>query len=100
MHAKDQISVVSLEAFRSTVTFPVERYFLPAGAVRGEDDTETDPIVNGEVDLGEVVSETLALELDPYPRKPGESFGEHVEFEPESAGKQSPFAALGKLRKE
>jgi uncharacterized metal-binding protein YceD (DUF177 family) len=35
---------------------------------------EIDAIVAGHVDLGEVVSETLALELDPYPRKPGEAF--------------------------
>ena len=33
-----------------------------------------DPIENGLIDLGEVVVETLALEIDPYPRKDGELF--------------------------
>lgn len=71
----DQESVVSLEKFRSTVVFPVERYFL--NAQKGEDleaDEDIDEIHNGAIDVGEVVAETLALELDPYPRKAGESF--------------------------
>ena len=94
----DRVSVVSLETFRATLRFPVERYFLPAGKVRGGEEAEADPIEGGEVDLGEVVAETLALELDPYPRKPGESYGEHIEVEEKSLDKPSPFAALDKLR--
>lgn len=92
----DQVSVVSLEAFRSVVTVAVERYFLvtvPADADEAED---VDPIINGIVDLGEVVAETLALELDPYPRKAGESFlsGEEVD-EPVQRG---AFAALKAIK--
>ena len=69
----EQISVISLEAFRSTVHFSVERYFLPRHAMSGgEDDVEA--IENGEIDLGEVMAETVALELDPYPRAEGEAF--------------------------
>ncbi|MFO1033037.1 MAG: DUF177 domain-containing protein [Hyphomicrobiales bacterium] len=87
----EQESVVSLEAFRSTVTFPVERYFLPHVSGSEEDAADVDEIVNGEIDLGEVVAESVALELDPYPRKPGEAF-EGLE-EPESGeGTVSPFA--------
>ena len=95
----DQVSVVSLEPFRTTVRYPVERYFLPAGSVRGDAEADADPIANGEVDLGEVVAETLALELDPYPRKPGESFSEHIEFDEKSAEQPSAFADLEKLRR-
>jgi hypothetical protein len=71
----EQISVISLETFRQEVTFPIERYFL-SGQPKSEDGAaeEIDAIVAGHVDLGEVVAETLALELDPYPRKPGEAF--------------------------
>jgi uncharacterized metal-binding protein YceD (DUF177 family) len=90
----DQKSVVSLEVFRSTVVFPVERYFLnvPASAdIESEEDI--DPIVNGIVDLGEVVAETLALELDPYPRKAGEAF--QVDDEPTVEEKKpNPFNVL------
>lgn len=94
----EQVSVVSLDPFRSTVRFPVERYFLPAGAVRGDEEAEADPIEHGEIDLGEVVAETLALELSPYPRMPGESFDEHLEFSEKPDDKPSPFAALSKLQ--
>lgn len=95
----EQVSVVSLEPFRHQVSFSVERYFLPPGVDAGEED-DADPIVNGVVDLGEVVAETLALELDNYPRKPGEVFAGQVETDSPAASPDSPFAALGKLRKD
>ncbi|MGH6855907.1 MAG: hypothetical protein ACREDN_10865, partial [Aestuariivirga sp.] len=44
----EQVSVVSLEAFRQRLEFPVTRYFLPAGAVP-EDSEETDAIDDGHV---------------------------------------------------
>ncbi len=69
----EQTSVISLEDFRHTVSFDVERYFLPH-APAPEEDLDVDVINHGEIDLGEVVAETVALELDPYPRKPGEAF--------------------------
>ena len=93
----EQVSVISLEAFRETVSVPVSRYFLPPGAVvenEGEDDA--DPIQGGIVDLGEVVAETLALDLEPYPRKPGEAFAEHVEDDAAPGENPSPFAVLAR----
>ncbi|MBI3671880.1 MAG: DUF177 domain-containing protein [Rhizobiales bacterium] len=88
----DQVSVISLEPFRQRVRFPVLRYFLPPGADTGEADA--DPIVGGEIDLGEIVAETLALELDPYPRRPGESFAVDADT---AEARESPFLALRKL---
>src|SRR5665213_3209934 len=61
-----------------TVKAEVERYFLPANKIDDNIEDDADPITNGEIDLGEIVAETLSLELDPYPRKPGESFGEEA----------------------
>ncbi len=91
----EQISVVSLESFRTKIEIAVERYFLPPhkGAATSEEDV--DIIQNGVVDLGEIVAETLALELDPYPRMPGEVFDDIQEDVDES--KVTPFAALSKL---
>lgn len=92
----DQVSVISLETFRCVVRFPVERYFLPHGGGDSEDDI--DIIEGGAIDLGEVAAETLGLELDPYPRKPGETFegdGSNEAAEPEVVpAKVSPFAVL------
>lgn len=94
----EQVSVVSLEPFRHVVEFPVVRYFVPPGAASGVEE-DVDVIESGHVDLGEVVAETLALELDSYPRKPGEIFDDA----PESAGgeetKPSPFAGLARLKR-
>lgn len=95
----DQVSVVSLKPFRSTVTFPLLRYYLPEGAVTDPEEDEADPIVAGHVDMGECVAETLALELDPYPREPGEHFDEPLESGA-PAKPESPFAVLGKLKKD
>lgn len=57
-----------------------------------EDADPAEPIVNGRIDVGEVVAEQLALHIDPYPRKPGAVFEGK---EPEAEAKVSPFAVLG-----
>ncbi len=91
----EQVSVISLESFRETVSVPLARYFLPPGAVVDNDqEDDADPIENGYIDLGEVVAETLALDLDPYPRRPGEAFPDHVEDDGAAARSPSPFAIL------
>ena len=91
-----QESVISLEEFRTTQTVPVERYYLNIkGSEEADSELEIDPIEQGIVDLGELVSESIALELDPYPRKPGEVF---VSAEPEETlvepEKPNPFNVL------
>ena len=54
-----------------------------------------DLIENGQIDLAAYVVEQLALELDPFPRKPG------VEFEPPKTDPEpSPFAVLASLRRD
>ena len=94
----EQVSVVSLETFRHQVEFPIVRYFMPAGAAGQDTEAEIDPIDSGHVDLGEVVAETLALELDPYPRRPGEAFDEAAWSEIPASAKPSPFASLTRLK--
>jgi uncharacterized metal-binding protein YceD (DUF177 family) len=97
----EQVSVISLEAFRETVSVPVSRYFLPSGALADqEEEDDADPILGGAIDLGEVVAETLALDLDPYPRKPGEAFAQHIEDDGQPGEQESPFAVLGRRKPE
>ena len=95
----EQVSVVSLEAFRRKVEFPVLRYFLPAAAAAHAEGDDIDAIEDGSIDLGEVVAETLALELDPYPRKEGEEFAAAADSAAEPAEQASPFAALSGLKR-
>ena len=94
----DQVSVVSLEIFRSSIECDVERYFLPPHKSGQDSEIDSDIIQDGVVDLGEVVSETLVLELDPYPRRPGEVFQDiHEDAEPV---KISHFTGLLKLKRD
>lgn len=95
-----QICVVTLEPFDSTLEEEVDVDFSDAAGIPVDPPSEIhgyvppDEIVNGHVDLGALTAEFLALGLDPYPRKPGVDFS----FEGGPAEKDSPFAALGKLK--
>jgi uncharacterized metal-binding protein YceD (DUF177 family) len=101
VHASiSQICVVTLEAFDSDIEEEVEVDFAEPSGMPAEPPTDIneyeppDEIVNGQVDLGALTSEFLALGLDPYPRKPGVDF----DFRDPADEKDSPFAALGKLK--
>lgn len=60
-----------------------------------EDEDPPDLIEGGAIDLGAYVVEHLALELDPFPRKPG------AVFEPPAAeAEPSPFAVLAGLKRD
>lgn len=109
-----QLCVVTLDPFPVRIKAPVELDFQPVAEVderakatrndEGEIDLEIllneedppEPIVDGRIDLGAVTLEFLALELDPYPRKPGVEFADAAP-EPET---ESPFAALARLKRE
>lgn len=64
-----------------------------------EDPDPPDPVVDGGIDLGQVLCEELALAVDPYPRADG------AVLEAGAAGTaaddlgKNPFAALARLRK-
>lgn len=100
---------VSLEPFETLVSAPVEVDFAPcrqplgepasrkmtaagAAAFAGPQDPP-DPIIDGQIDLGAVAAEFLALNLDFYPRKPGVTF-EAANAGGEASGTDSPFAVL------
>ncbi len=96
-----QTCVVTLDPFDSQVEEQVEVDFAEPSGMPAEPPTEMheyeppDEIVNGQVDLGALTAEFLALGLDPYPRKPGVTF----DYQPDDR-LDSPFAALGKLKRE
>jgi hypothetical protein len=92
----DQVSVISLEAFTSTLEYAIERYFLSPREGHPTAEEDVDVIEHGIVDLGEILAESMALELDPYPRREGEFFSD-IE-EPLEPTKVSPFNALSKLK--
>lgn len=103
-----QPSVVSFEPVGQHIDEPVDRVFLPEAQdhkptpgsevfIDLEDDDFPDHIDGPEVDLSALLIETLALAIDPYPRRPGESLDSlGIEL---GNGPSGPFAALEKLKK-
>ena len=112
-----QNCVVTLDPLRSTIEEEVEGWFsdeeqmVSFAKIRKEKQTrkahaeveildeseDPEPIVNGKIDLGELVTQHLSLAIDPYPHKEGVAY-EYTQ-EKASAGKGSeirrnPFEAL------
>ena len=104
-----QNCVVTLEPVKQTVDEP---FCLEFGdnadvidAATGElvvapDQDPPDPMPVGRLDLGEIVSEQLALAIDPYPRKEGADLEAVLRQHgvAADAGKPNPFAALAALK--
>jgi hypothetical protein len=106
-----QTCVVSLEPVEAHLDVPVAVEFWPAYLIeelegRVEEPHHQgllnwpEPVVDGRIDLGPLIYETLATALDPYPKREGASFdwsqsGPGKAEEPGSG----PFAALAALKR-
>lgn len=101
-----QVCGVSLDPFEVSLSGRFQVRAAPEGSAHAPDpqaeitlDPEAedppDILEGGEVDLAAYVVEHLALEIDPFPRKPG------VTFEPPAVQAEvSPFAVLKRLKDE
>lgn len=74
-----QTCVVTLDPVPATVDAEIDALY--DDGADGDDDSLPDdgeevvePIVGGRIDLGELLVQTLSLNLDPYPRAPGATF--------------------------
>jgi uncharacterized metal-binding protein YceD (DUF177 family) len=104
-----QTDVVTLEPVRQEVSEAIDLTLMPAedesrGRKRAAEQPDAVPpddrdvYRKGRIDLGAIVTEHLALGLDPYPKAPGSEFSGHIESAPES--RDSPFAALAPLKRD
>lgn len=103
-----QPSVVSFEPVTQDIDEDVDRVFLPVphghqapapGSelfVDLEDDDFPDQIDGPEVDLSALLIETLALAIDPYPRRDGEDLASSGLATGD--GESGPFASLARLK--
>jgi len=100
-----QTCVVTLDPVDAHVEAAFERRFLPPEKRQAEVEDESEILVDPtaedppeplgrEIDVGEILIEELALNLDPYPRKAGVAFQADVHSEPRA----NPFAVLAKLK--
>lgn len=92
----EQACVVTLDSVKETVEASVmQRFTAREDDEEAEDEDPPEPIIEDEIEVGEVLLQNLSLGLNPYPRALG------VEFETvdDMAGKPTgPFAALAQLR--
>lgn len=102
----EQNCVATGEPVRETVDEPFDILFVPEPAALAPEEEvelsgeECDTVfyAGGAIDLGSAIADTLALAIDPYPRRPGAeaTLREAGVLSEEQAG---PFAALAKLKK-
>lgn len=103
----EQVCGVTLDPFEQDLTGDIEIRAVPAGSPHagtpGGGEVELDPdapdapdvLAGDAVDVAAYVVEHLALEIDPFPRKPGATF----DYKPPTE-ETSPFAALKALKGE
>ena len=100
-----QICSVSLEPFPSAVAGVIDGRFAPPEKLgpiskaeverRLSDEDPPEPLLDGGIDIGQLIVEALALALDAFPRKPGLE----MLVLGDNDLPQSPFAALAVLKK-
>jgi uncharacterized metal-binding protein YceD (DUF177 family) len=106
-----QTCVVSLDPVEASLDVPVEVEFWPAALIEelersAEEEGNLglldwpEAVVDGRIDLGPVIYETLATALEPYPKREGVSFDwSQGPSEEAPSAKSGPFAALAALKR-
>ncbi len=101
-----QSCVISLRDVPAVVDATFETFFTQDAqtdaqgkelSFTAEDEDSPEMLVNGMIDLGEVVTQYLSLNLDPYPRAPGVSLAAQL-AEAGVAPADNPFAVLATLK--
>lgn len=97
-----QSCVITLDSVAAHIDEWFELEYVPGADVDGSREVVFDPEENdppelmqgGSFDIGEAISEHLALSLDDYPRKPGTEFTVYTKRADEGEPTDSPFAIL------
>jgi uncharacterized metal-binding protein YceD (DUF177 family) len=98
-----QVCVVSLEPFTAKISGDVDEVFSEPdeqqlSAEIAVDLDTPEPLDGDNLDLGELVVQCLALEIDPHPRAPDATLDDLEAPEDEGLDPTHPFAGLAKLR--
>lgn len=99
-------SVVSLEYFTKKYAPQFEMLYDTKATLKSQKEEEIDfeddlpdVIIGGQLDLGQIAIEQLALVMEDYPRKEGEVFQWQSEFDETEDERKNPFKILEKLKK-
>lgn len=109
-----QECVVTLEPVENHIDEPVEATFVPDGSklaraltietaemvVDPDAPDAPDIFIGDTIDIGQTVAEHAAMAIDPYPKKPGAAFPDHIESTDKDDKRPNPFAALKDWKKD
>lgn len=109
-----QSCIVTLEPIAAHLDEPMDQIFIPEGSklaritldghgemVVDPDGPDTPELFQGDsIDAGSVVTEFAALAIDPYPRKQGVDFKDHIEDDGANDRKPSAFSVLKDWKKD
>jgi hypothetical protein len=109
-----QACIVTLEPVPSQIREEIDQIFIPEGSklarvatdANGEmlvdpDGPDLPELFTGDgIDAGAVVAEFAALAIDPYPRKPGVDFTDHIEDDGSADRRAFAFSALKDWKKD
>ncbi len=109
-----QECVVSLDPVASEIDEEFDQLFVPEGSklarvpvqpsgelvLNPDGDDLPETFVGDVIDAGSIVTEFAAMGIEPYPRKPGLDFEDHIEDTADNDVKPSAFAALKNWKKE
>jgi uncharacterized metal-binding protein YceD (DUF177 family) len=105
-----QLCVVTLEPVAVRLSERFEVVFAPPVEGVEEDEVVIDveaeeppePLVEGRIDVGEMVAQHLAMAIEPYPRAPGAEMGDLLSEEcgsGEAVPSIGPFTGLARLKR-
>ena len=99
-----QTCVVTLQPVRSVLSDEFHTRYVPAGRLGEHDmldanDEVVEALHGSSIDAGELVSQQLALAIDPFPRAQGAQWPQANDPEARAPGRSGPFAALAALNK-
>lgn len=109
-----QDCIVTLEPVPQHIEEQIDQIFIPEGsklariAVEGNGEMVLDPegpdlpelFQGDQIDAGTVVAEFAALAIDPYPRKDGVDFRDHIEDDGAQDKRPSAFSVLKDWKKD
>ncbi len=112
LHARiEQICVVSLEPFESQIKIDIDCVFDSQAMENQEtfdldlqDEDPAEPLIEGLIDFGELIAQSLSLEIAPHPKKPGSESAQvaldraNPIDDPEAISAENPFAILKNMK--
>ena len=103
-----QFCVISGETVSGNLVESVDERFGPSDEtgieieIAFEEENTPEPIIDGRIDLAEIIAQYLGVAIDPYPRAPGAKILQQYQDEEEKIleTRKHPFEVLSSLQRE